>query len=99
VPSLRAKYLEYVRTIAEKSLDWKVLGPVVSQYRSLIEKEVEADTRKLESVEVFKRATEDTAAPAGPPQGRGPGLSLRAFAEQRRKYLLDHPEVKKAAVP
>ncbi|HJZ53458.1 MAG TPA: CotH kinase family protein [Gemmataceae bacterium] len=99
VPSLRAKYLANVRTIAEKSLDWKSLGPVVGQYRSLILKEVEADTRKLDPFEAFLRATDDAAAPGGLPMGRGPGagLSLRAFADQRRTYLLNHPEVKRLA--
>lgn len=85
VPALKAKYLECCRTIADKSLDWKELGPVVKQLRTLIEKEVEADTRKLEPFEAFKRTTADDATDGG---GRG-GMPLRAFADQRRKYLLD----------
>jgi hypothetical protein len=92
VPALRAKYLQCVRTIAEKSLDWKALGPVVAQYRQLVEKEIEADTRKLSSFEAFQRATADTASPA---RGREP--SLRLFADQRRKYLLDYREGKAPA--
>src|SRR5262249_62252528 len=59
VPRLREKYLQHVRTIAEESLDWKVLGPVVAEYRALIEKEVEADTRKLETFEEFEKTTAD----------------------------------------
>jgi spore coat protein CotH len=47
VPSLRKKYLENVRTIAEKSLDWNKLGTVVAGYRDLLDEEVKADTRKL----------------------------------------------------
>jgi hypothetical protein len=85
VPALREKYLANVRKIAEQSLDWKKLGPVVADYRKLIEKEVEADTRKLDSFEAFQRVTAD-ATPAGG-GGRG-GMNLRAFAEQRQKYLL-----------
>jgi len=99
VPSLRAKYIANVKTIADKSLDWKTLGPVVARYRTLIEKEVEIDTRKLDSFEAFKRATADeppsgpmAGGPGGP--GRGPGISLRAFADQRRKYLMDYAEKK-----
>ena len=74
---------------------------MVSQYRTLIEKDVELDTRKLDSFDAFKRATADVApgAAGGPgASGRGPGggMNLRAFAEQRQKYLLDHAEVKKA---
>jgi spore coat protein CotH len=99
VPALRAKYLANIRTIAEKSLDWKTLGPVVADYRKLIEKEVEIDTRKLDSFEAFKRNTAD-ATPSGPgggPGGRGfgGGMNLRAFAEQRSRYLVNATEPKK----
>src|SRR5205085_1208787 len=38
VPALKERYLKYVRTIAEKQLDWKKLGPIVAVYRKLIEK-------------------------------------------------------------
>jgi hypothetical protein len=85
VPGLRAKYLANVRTIAEKSLDWKTLGPVVAQYRKLIDHEVETDTRKLETYESFRKVTANEPEAAG---GRGREMSLRAFADQRRKYLL-----------
>lgn len=94
VPSLRTKYLENVRTIAEKSLDWKKLGPVVADYRKLIEKEIEADTRKLSSYEAFKAATADDATP-----GRGREMPLRSFADQRRKFLLDYKEKEPTAPP
>jgi spore coat protein CotH len=97
VPGLRERYLRYVRTIAEKELDWKTLGPVVAQFRSLIEKEVEADTRKLYSLAAFKGAVADTAE-AGAGVDRRAGTNLRAFAEGRRKFLLEHPEVKKARI-
>lgn len=99
VPALRAKYLANVKKIAE-ALDWKKLGPVVSGYRKLIEKDVEADTRKLDSFEAFKRNTDDVAPGAGGGMGGGrgfgQGMNLRAFAEQRRTFLLNHAEVKKA---
>ena len=106
VPSLRTRYLQHVHTIAEKSLDWKTLGPVVAQYRSLIEKEIEADTRKLSSFAGFQKATADSVAKnekapadAEPPRRFGPPhneLSLRAFADQRREFLLKHEAVKAA---
>ena len=85
-----------MRTIAQDWLDWEKLGPVAEQYRSLIGKEIESDTRKLTSFEAFEKsfakAPEAGAAPAG---GR-PGESLRAFADGRRKYLLNYSETKKA---
>jgi hypothetical protein len=89
VPALRARYLGYVRDIAEKWLDWNKLGPIAEEYRSLIAAEVKADTRKLDSTEAFERGlTEDLT------EGRGK-ISLKNFAEQRRQYLLEHPEIKK----
>jgi hypothetical protein len=92
VPAIRERYLAKVRTIAEESLDWQKLGPVVAKYRALIEDEVKADTRKLDPFAEFARLTADESPKDG---GRGRGTTLRAFAEQRRKFLLDHPEVKK----
>jgi spore coat protein CotH len=100
VPALRAKYLQHIRTIAEKSLDWKTLGPVVAHYRDLITKEVEADTHKLESFEEFQKNMADsvpkTSAEA-PRRGPSAGMNLRAFTEQRQKYLLNYKEPVKAA--
>ncbi|MFO0877694.1 MAG: CotH kinase family protein [Gemmataceae bacterium] len=94
VPALRERYLRHVRTIAEQQLDWKKLGPVVKHYRDLVKAEVERDTRKLYSHTAFLNATADEVEEGGP--GRGPGgLSLRAFADRRRAFLLAHPEVVK----
>ena len=93
VPSLKARYLGYVRDIAQEQLNWKKLGPVVGQYRTLIEKEVEADTRKLYPLAAFQNAVADRAAPAGGPGMRG-ALSLKAFAEQRSSYLLKHSAIR-----
>ena len=106
VPSLRARYLQHVGTIAEESLDWKKLGPVVAEYRALIQKDIESDTRKLTSWAGFQKATADSVVKAATektdpePQRRfGPphsSVSLRAFADQRREFLLNHPAVKAA---
>jgi hypothetical protein len=78
VPALRAKYVGYVREIAEKSLDWNVMGPVVKQYRDLIEADVTRDTRKLFTTEEFLRTTADDAAYG----------TLRSFFEGRRAFLM-----------
>jgi spore coat protein CotH len=96
VPALKARYLQLVRRIAAEDLDWKKLGPVVARYRALIEKEVEADTRKLDSLATFQRAVGEGAEPleAAEAGGRRRGMSLREFAEQRRACLLHQAEVK-----
>ena len=86
VPSLRARYLGYVREIAEKHLDWSKLGPIAEKYHALIAAEVKADTRKLESTEGFlKGLTEDASGGNGPGGG---AIGLKNFADQRRAYLL-----------
>ncbi len=96
VPSLREKYLQNVRAIAE-SLAWNNLGPVVAQYRALIEGEVEIDTRKLTSFAAFEIATADAIPPA-PVEGGRPPRSLRAFADGRSRFLLEY-QPKSAAAP
>src|SRR5438552_13777936 len=42
VPSLRTRYLGYVRDIAEKWLDWNKLSPIAQQYHALIAEHVKA---------------------------------------------------------
>ena len=76
VPALRTRYLGYVRDIAERRLDWKVLGPVAEKYHAFIAADVKADTRKLFSSEAFE---------TGLSQGED---SLRSFVERRRAVLL-----------
>jgi hypothetical protein len=76
VPALRAKYLGYVREIAQKHLDWNTLGPRVAKYQALIAADVKTDTRKLYSTEAFTTDTD------------GGERSLRSFIDRRRAYLL-----------
>lgn len=92
VPSLRAKYLSHVKTIAEDWLDWDTLRPTVNQYVSLIDSEIKADTKKLSSYEAFRRAV--SSEPPTAEVGGRPQMSLRTFADQRRRFLLNHPEIK-----
>ncbi len=101
VPALRERYLAKVRTIAEEALDWSKLAPVVAGYRELVEAEIEADTRKLSSIDAFRAQTSDakpTADGDAGDTGGGPrrgGDTLRAFVEGRRAFLLAHPALKR----
>ena len=92
VPALQAHYLANVRTLAEKDLDWRTLGPVVARLCALIDAEVQADTRKLDAYADFQGLTADAA----PAEARGRTLSLRALADGRRAYLLGLPAVRDA---
>ena len=88
VPSLRARYLGYVRDIAEKWLDWSKLGPIAQQYHSLIAAGVKADTRKLDSFEDFEKSLVSDTEGGGFGGPGGGTISLKNFAGQRRAYLL-----------
>jgi spore coat protein CotH len=80
VPALRARYLSYVRDIAERWLDWKTLEPLVKEYQALIAEDVRADTKKLYSVEAFQSGVS------------GSESSLQAFVTKRREFLLKATE-------
>ncbi len=90
VPSLRTKYLRYVYEVADKGLDWQKLGPVVEGHRERGHDLVEIDSRKLSSNEAYEAGTSSTSS------NSGRELSLKQFADQRRKFLMNHPEVLKA---
>jgi hypothetical protein len=88
VPKLKEKYLQCVRTIAEQSLTWDELGPIITIARKLLDKEVAADTRKLNSYENFLAATN----PESPAEGT-PRQGLRNYINSRSAYLLKNPAV------
>ncbi len=90
VPSLRARYLAFVKTLAQE-LAWSNVGAFIKQERDLIAPFVERDTRKLSTYEDFLALTSDeeqagdvTAMPSRANQ------SLRAFCTLRSKYLLEY---------
>ena len=96
VPKLRARYLGYVRDIAEKWLDWKKLEPLAEQYQSLIAADMKTDTRKLDPFEAVTKEMKEDSGPEGPggPRRR---ISLKNFVEQRRAFLLAYTAPKRAA--
>jgi hypothetical protein len=91
VPSLRARYLAKVRTIAGQDLDWVELGPVVAKYRELAGKEIAADTRKLSPNGGFESLTSDAPQAGTGDSGHG-AMPIRNFADQRRAHLLSRAE-------
>jgi hypothetical protein len=69
--------------MAEKWLDWSNLGSVAHQLHELIDADIKRDTKKLESYEDFAASLETSPR------------SLKAFADQRRAFLLKHPALAK----
>jgi len=97
-PGLKAKFLGYVKDIAEKWLDWKTLGPLAAQYQSVIAADIALDNRKLDTTENFtKGVTEDraeTASAGGPPPGfGGPGFGPPGGGRGGRGGFNDAPRL------
>jgi len=77
VDSLRERYLGYLGDIAERWLDWEKLGPLAEQYQALIAADIETDAHNLFSAQQFASGVTE----------------LKDFIEQRREYLLSHPDI------
>ena len=84
VPELKKKYLANIKSIAANDLSAETFGPLVAQFKDVIEKEIKKDTRKLMSNSAFETATK-----------KGKDGVLSKFAAERAKYLLAHPEIKR----
>ncbi len=77
-PEWRARYLAHVRTVTDEWLDWEVLEPIIKEYQTLIDAEVQQDDKKLYEYEEFT---------TGVPE------DLKRFVNQRREHLSNHPEL------
>ena len=93
VPALKERYLAHVREMSKRWLDWQKLAPIAQQHQSLIAEHVKTDTRKLYPLDAFTKGLTEDSEEQG---SRGPrrSISLKSFVEQRREFLLNHPEVK-----
>jgi len=83
IPELKEKYLSNLKTIASKDLSSEIFGPLVAEFKTVIEKEITKDTRKLMSNSDFKTATKDSST-----------AGLNKFAAERAKFLLKYPAIK-----
>lgn len=87
VPALKQRYLNYVRDISTKWLDWNKLGPIAVQYQALIADDVRQDQRKLYSTEAFNGSLTQDGGGEGFGPVSSPSLSLKSFVQQRHAYL------------
>jgi spore coat protein CotH len=92
IPALKKRYLEIVREMAAKDMDWTNIGPFIESTRRLLDAEVKADTRKNSTYEAFVAAL-STQAPASTQPGQiRAQQSLKSFFQTRRHYLLNYKE-------
>jgi len=100
IPHLRARYLAHIRTIIKEWLEWQILRPMINDYITLIDEEVKADDKKLYDYDAFasnrgKDEEGDDSGGGGGGFGHGSGPSFKRFVTERRKFLLEHPEINK----
>lgn len=87
VPALKQRYLNYIKDISTKWLDWNKLGPIAVQYQALIGNDVRQDQRKLYSTESFNGSLTEDGGNEGFGPMSSPSLSLKGFVQQRHAYL------------
>jgi len=90
VPEYRKKYLGYVRDVAEHWLSWEKFGPLAQRYQALIADDVRQDVRKLYTTEAFSSGLLSDVQEVYTGPLTAPGMSLKAFVEQRRDFLLQN---------
>lgn len=96
-PELRRKYLNYVKELAEKWMDWERVGKIAEFYHSLIDEYVKEDAKKLCAYEEFKNSI-DGAIQQNQFRGFQRTATIKEFVEKRRKYLLDYKEIKNISI-
>jgi len=84
-PTLRARYLNYIKDIAEGWLTWTKLGPMAKESHDLIAADVLKDGHKATSYEKFvQEFDQDTTAGA---RDGDAAPSLKNFINERGDYL------------
>lgn len=90
-PILRARYTAHVRTITNEWMNWSKTGALIADYRSLIEEDVQQDTRKLYHFEDFVKNMKDDIP------GRRTTPGLERFVRERGDFLRRHPDISRKA--
>lgn len=91
VPEYREQYLQNLKTLAEKSLNWETLGPIVASQAELLNESVKEETRGLSSYEAFVAATAAKEPSESEEQRFGPPtLSLKQFIDGRHQFLINY---------
>lgn len=90
VPDWRARYIAHFRTMLEEVFTMEYWQPRVERYQNLIRSSVQADTKKLYSMDWFSTNV-TTNVQNGPVGSVIPGLY--SFITNRRSYLATVPEL------
>lgn len=91
VPRWRERYMAHMRTMLE-DFSWDDMEEQLLGYRDLIDAAVQADNKKLYTYSQFRTnfLTDTTVNVAG---SNLPAPGLRRFLDDRRAFLLAHPDI------
>ncbi len=90
-PSLRARYLSYVRAIADQWLTWQRLGPIAKAAQAIVTEDVKRETHTPNSyIRFVQNLDQDTSPGNGLKRDSTEAPNLKAFIEERRVYLQQH---------
>jgi len=88
IPQWRNRYIAHYRNIADTSMNWATLGPIITQFQSMIAADVAADTKKIYTTAQFtQNITSTVTGPGGTIQG------LQPIITGRDAYLATVPEL------
>ena len=91
-PSIRDTYAAHIRTLLDEVFDWNILGPLVTQYQTLIDAEVLADPKKLYTYNDFlQNITQDVVI------GNKTIPGLQDLVNTKRAFLTAHGLINRAA--
>ncbi len=87
-PSLRARYLSYVREIADNWLNWQRLGPLAKAAQATITEDVKRETHNPTGyIRFVQDLDQDTAATNGRTRDSTVAPNLKTFIEERRVFI------------
>lgn len=87
-PSLRARYLSYVREIADNWLNWQRLGPIAKAAQATIIGDVKRETHSPTGyIRFVQDLDQDTAASEGRTRDSTVAPNLKAFIEERLIFI------------
>ncbi len=87
-PSLRARYLSYVREIADTWLTWQRLGPIAKSAQAVVADDVKRETHTPTGyIRFVQDLDQDTAATNSRNRDSTVAPNLKTFIEERRIYI------------
>ena len=86
-PRGRIAYLAHYRELLEQFWNWAEIGAKITEYQTLIEADIIADSKRLYPLQYFyDNVTQDVTIGGGPGGGRT-SCGLKPFVENREAYL------------